>query len=40
MASSTMKRLTDRVAIITGSGRDIARSEVLLMAQQSAKVVV
>ena len=40
MAYSTAKRLTGKVAIITGGGRGIGRCEALLMAQQGAKVVV
>jgi len=40
MAYSDKKRLADKVAIITGSGRGIGRCEALLMAQQGAKVVV
>ncbi|HEV8714400.1 MAG TPA: SDR family NAD(P)-dependent oxidoreductase [Candidatus Binatia bacterium] len=40
MADSKTKRLAGKVAIITGSGRGIGRCEVLLMAQQGAKVVV
>jgi NAD(P)-dependent dehydrogenase (short-subunit alcohol dehydrogenase family) len=40
MAESNNKRLADKVAIVTGSGRGIGRCEALLMAQQGAKVVV
>lgn len=40
MTDSHTKRLTGKVAIITGSGRGIGRCEALLMAQQGAKVVV
>src|SRR6266436_3484694 len=40
MAESSNKRLADKVAIVTGSGRGIGRCEALLMAQQGAKVVV
>jgi NAD(P)-dependent dehydrogenase (short-subunit alcohol dehydrogenase family) len=40
MAQSDKRRLADKVAIITGSGRGIGRCEALLMTQQGAKVVV
>jgi NAD(P)-dependent dehydrogenase (short-subunit alcohol dehydrogenase family) len=40
MANSAAKRLTGKVAIITGGGRGIGRCEALLMAQQGAQVVV
>jgi 3-oxoacyl-[acyl-carrier protein] reductase len=40
MAESSNKRLADKVAIVTGSGRGIGRCEALLMAQQGARVVV
>jgi 3-oxoacyl-[acyl-carrier protein] reductase len=40
MADSQTKRLTGKVAVITGSGRGIGRCEALLMAQQGAKVIV
>ena len=34
------KRLKDKVAVVTGSGRGIGRSEALLLAEEGAKVVV
>jgi NAD(P)-dependent dehydrogenase (short-subunit alcohol dehydrogenase family) len=40
MAQSDKRRLANKVALITGSGRGIGRCEALLMAQQGAKVVV
>ena len=40
MAHSDKKRLTGKVAIITGSGGGIGRCEALLMAQQGVKIVV
>ena len=35
-----MKRLQDRIAVITGAGRGIGREIALLMASQGAKIVV
>ncbi len=40
MAESSRKRLTGKVAIVSGSGRGIGRCEAMLLAQQGAKVVV
>jgi 3-oxoacyl-[acyl-carrier protein] reductase len=39
-AENRGKRLTDKVAIVTGAGRGIGRSEALLLAAEGAKVIV
>jgi 3-oxoacyl-[acyl-carrier protein] reductase len=40
MAHADKKRLTGKVAIVSGSGRGIGRCEAMLLAEQGAKVVI